>query len=195
MRKKRRRRKKRKEDEEEEEEEVAEDDEEAEEKEEKEEEKNGEAGYRGGGQGEAEEEGEEEEEKYLSIEAESHRLVPQCHEEVSAVHLVLQVSDHSVDWDRGRQVSVVPTVARRGWDSSTHPGQCLHSPRLCLGPADSSSSSAAEGPAPQTEPQSPATAGGTNKNQHGPIGNQCRTTWEPPHLVPVCRTSWFLSRG
>lgn len=69
-------------------------------------------------------------EEYLSVEAESHRLVPQRHEEVTSVHLVLQVGDHCVDWDRGQQVSV-PTVARRGQDRSTHPGLCLHSPLLC----------------------------------------------------------------
>lgn len=45
---------------------------------------------------EEEEEGEEEEE-YLSVEAESYWLVPQSHEEVSSVHLVFQVGDHSVD--------------------------------------------------------------------------------------------------
>lgn len=76
---------------------------------------------------------EEEEEQHLSVEAEGHRLVPQRHEEISSVHLVLQVGDHGVDWERGRQVSLVPPVARCRWERqrSTHPGQCLHSPQLC----------------------------------------------------------------
>lgn len=33
---------------------------------------------------------------YLSVETESNRLVPQRHEEITSVHLVLQVTDHRV---------------------------------------------------------------------------------------------------
>lgn len=36
--------------------------------------------------------------RYLSVEAQSHRLVPQRHEEVSSVHLVLQVTHHRVNY-------------------------------------------------------------------------------------------------
>lgn len=33
---------------------------------------------------------------YLSVEAKGHRLVPKSHEEVSSVHLILQVRYHCV---------------------------------------------------------------------------------------------------
>lgn len=56
-----------------------------------------------------------------------------------------------------------------GQEQDTHPGQCLHSPRLYWEPDDCASSSAAEEPVLQTEPQNP-----TAEQSHKEINGKTR---------------------
>ena len=52
---------------------------------------------------------------YLSVQAECNRLVPQCHEEISSVHLILQVSHHSVNWNTENHQCDIIGLSDRWW--------------------------------------------------------------------------------
>ena len=58
---------------------------------------------------------------YLSVEAEGDWLVPQSHEEISSVHLILQVSDDSVNWQHtGVSVSDIIIHLSLRWMTRWH---------------------------------------------------------------------------